>query len=267
MTIQSAILTFALPEDTGADRLEIYSSTTKDGTYSLATTVQYDYGIAEHELDTLDDTLWYRLRFTNSRDNESGPISEPVYGGTFNQAAPFLAISTTSDGAAYATSQDLYEYSGLQPVDVSPSKAAASLRRARAWIDFRVSEMGIDRLEQFSTEVARRKYNASLRIIKEAEINIALGHLYTSLSDDLIIASMRGGQDSAAGSVSIGNTSVQGDALGERSENIIYLATLGQRYEATGERMLSSLDTNSVRLVGEDMRTRSPRFRMPFNGY
>lgn len=264
MTTQSAIITFALPEDTEANSLEIYASATRDGSYDLVTSVQYDYGLAQHEYDQLDDTLWYRIRFVNLRDNEAGPFSEPVYGGQFSAAAPFLAVSTTSDGAAYATSADLYEYSGLQPADVSPSRASAALKRARAWIDYRVAEMGIERLEQFSTDVARRKYNASLRILKEAEINISLGHLYTSMSDDLIMASMRGGEGSMAGTVNIGSTSVQGDALAERSESIIYLATLGQRYERTGERLLSSLDTNSVRLIGTDMRSRSPRFRYPW---
>jgi hypothetical protein len=267
MATQSAVITFALPEDTEADQLQIYASTTQDGTYDLVHTVAYEYGEAQYEFDALNDTYWYRIKFYNSRDGESGPISEAVYGGQFSQAAPFLAVGTTSDGAAFATSQDLYDYSGLQPADVSPSRASASLKRARAWIDFRVAELGIDRLEAFATDVARRKFNASLRILKEAEINIALGHLYTSLSDDLIIANMRGGESAGAGSVSIGNTSVQGDALSERSENIIYLATLAARYEATGEKLLTSLDTNSVRLIGSDQMVRSPKFRYPFNGF
>jgi hypothetical protein len=266
---ESAILTFALPEDVESNRLLIYSSPTRDGTYTLVANVQYDYGMAQHELDELDTGLWYRIQFLNTRDNEAGPISDPVYGGTFGAGAPFLAISSMFDGAAYATSEDLYQYAGLQPSDVSPSRASAALKRARAWIDWRTSEMGIDRLEQFDTDVARRKFNASLRIIKEAEICLALSHLYTSMSDDLIVASMRGGEGSAAagGSVSIGNTSISGDAVGERSESILYLSTLAARYADEGEKLLSSLDTNSVRLVGYDMRVRVPRFRLPFNGY
>jgi hypothetical protein len=267
MALQSAILSFALPEDVESDQLLIYSSPTKDGTYTLAVTTDYDYGLAQYELDTLDEGLWYRIQFKNSRDGESGPLSDPVYGGSFSGASPFLAVGTSYDGAAYATTADLYDYSGLQPADISPSRASAALKRARAIIDYRVAEMGIDRLEAFSTDVARRKFNASLRIVREAEINFALSAIYTNLSDDLIMANLRGGEGSAAGSVSIGSTSVQGDALSERSENILYMATLAKRYEEVGERLLSSLDTNSVRLVGYDNYVRSPRFRMPFNGY
>jgi hypothetical protein len=266
MAIQSAVFTFALPEDTDADQLVLYSSTTKDGSYGIAVTIDYDYGIAQYEYDALDDGLWYRILFRNSHDGESGPISDPVYGGTFAQAAPFLAISTLTDGACFATTQDVYEYSNLQPADINPSRVSAALRRARAWIDWRTAEMGLDRLQNFSEDVARRKYNASLRVVREAEINLALGSIYLNMSDDLIVANARGGEGSMAGTVSIGNTSVQGDALAERGESILYLATLASRYTETGERLLSSLDANSIRLVGYDQQTRGPRFKMPFNG-
>lgn len=266
MAIQSAILTFSLPEDVESDRLEIWAANTKDGSYSQVLVTDYDYGETQYEYDALDEGLWYRIRFYNTRDGEYGPHSDPVYGGAFGQAAPFLAVSSMYDGAAFATSQDLYAYSGLTPADVSPSRASSALKRARAVIDFRVAEMDFERLAQFSTDVARRKHNASLQVLKEAEINIALARLYESLSDDLIMASMRSGEG-ATGSVSIGSTSVQADALSERGESIIYLASLAARYEETGEKLLSMLDTNSVRLVGYDERVRTPRFRYPFNGY
>jgi hypothetical protein len=263
MAIQSAVFTFALPEDTDSDQLLIYSSTMKDGAYSVVLTVDYDYGIAQYEYDQLDDSLWYRIQFNNTHDVEHGPISDPVYGGNFAQGAPFLAISTLTDGANYATTQDVYDYSGLQPADISPSRVSAALRRARAWIDWRTAEMGLDRLANFSQDVARRKYNASLRVVKEAELNLALSSIYINLSDDLIMANMRGGEGSMAGTVSIGNTSVQGDALAERGESILYLATLAQRYQDTGEKLLASLDANSIRLVGYDNYVRSPRFLHP----
>lgn len=267
MAIQSAVFTFALPEDTYSDQLLIYSSTTKDGSYSVVLVVGYTYGIAQYEYDQLDDSLWYRIQFNNTHDGEHGPISDPVYGGTFAAGAPFLAISTMTDGAQYATSQDVYDYSGLQPADISPSRVSAALRRARAWIDWRTAEMGLDRLANFNRDVARRKYNSSLRIVREAEINLALGSIYMNLSDDLIMANARGGEGSMAGTVSIGNTSVQGDALAERAESILYLATLAKRYQEEGERLLGSLDANSIRLVGYDTFVRNPRFVYPSGAY
>lgn len=78
---------------------------------------------------------------------------------------------------------------------------------------------------------------------------------------------MRQGEGAAAGSISIGSTSVSGDTLAERSENILYLATLATRYFAQGELLLASLDTNSIKLVGNDFAIRFPRFRYPFNGF
>lgn len=267
MANQSAFLTFSLPEDLDSDQLIIKASTTEDGTYTTVATVDYDYGTTKYEFDFLDDTLWYKIQFNNSADNEAGPISDPVYGGTFTAAAPFLAVSTTTDGANYATSEDVYGYSGLIAEDISASRVSAALRRARAVIDFRTAEMGLDRFEVFDTDTARRKYNASLRVLKEAEINIALGNLYMNMSDDVIINSIREGSAGSAGAVNIGNTSVSGETLSERSENILYLATLADRYFRQGEQLLSSLDTNSVKLVGEDFTVRIPRFRYPFNGF
>lgn len=267
MTTQSAVITFSLPEDANSDYMYIYSSTTKNGSYSLVTSVDYAYGTTKYEYDSLDDATWYKIRFYNLSDNEFGPYSEPVYGGDFTSAAPFLAVSTTTDGANYATSTDVYEYSHLTSQDVGQSEITRALRQARARIDYRTAEMGLSRFEVFDSETARRKYNATLRLIKEAEINIALSVIYTNLSDDLIIQNMRGGSGSEAGTVSIGSTSVSGDSLAERNESTLYLAALAARYAAQGEEILSSLDTNSIRLVGYDFTVRSPRFKYPFNGW
>lgn len=267
MTIQSATITFSLPEDSNSDYLYIYSATTENGTYSLATSVAYEYGTTKYEYDSLSDSSWYKIRFYNSSDNEYGPYSDPVYGGDFEAAAPFLAVSSTTDGANYATSTDVYRYSHLTTQDVSDSEVSRALKQARARIDYRTAEMGLSRFEVFDSDTAKRKYNATLRLIKEAEINIALSVIYTNLSDDLILENMRGGTGSQAGSVSIGSTSVSGDSLAERNESTLYLAALAARYAAQGEEILSSLDTNSVRLIGYDFTVRSPRFKYPFNGW
>lgn len=267
MTIQSAVIAFSLPEDANSDYLYIYSSSTETGTYSLATSVEYEYGTTKYEYDSLNDTLWYKVRFYNSSDNEYGPYSDPVYGGDFEAAAPFLAVSSTTDGANYATSTDVYRYSHLNAQDVSASEVSRALKAARARIDFRTAEMGLSRFDIFDSDTARRKYNATLRLVKEAEINMALSVIYTNLSDDLIIQNMRGTSGSQAGTVSIGSTSISGDSLAERNESTLYLAALAARYAAQGEEILNSLDTNSVRLVAYDFTVRTPRFKYPFNGW
>jgi hypothetical protein len=73
---------------------------------------------------------------------------------------------------------------------------------------------------------------------------------------------MRGESGSIAGSISIGDTSISGDSIAERSENIIYLATLADRYYLMAERKLGSLDQNSVRLVSTDYRVSFPSWKV-----
>jgi len=267
MSTQVATFTFSLPEDVNANRLDIYASTTESGSYGLVYSADYEYGTTSYEYSAMDDIYWYKIQFVNTTTNATGPYSEPVFGGMFNAHAPFLAVSSSWDGANYATTQDVYDYSDLTSDDVSTSKVSKALRRARAQIDYRTSEMGIDRFDNFDDDTARRKFNASLQILKEAEICLALYQMYTNLSDNIIIRNMRDGVGSIAGSISIGDTSISGDSLAERSENIIYLATLADRYYQMAERLLAQLDQNTVRLLSTDWITRAPRFRYPFNGW
>jgi len=267
MAFFNTTITFSLPEDPAASRLDLYESDAKDGSYGLKTTTPYQYGITSFYATQLDDSKWYKIKFVNVADNTEGPYSEPVFAGTYVAAAPFLAVTSETDGANYATNQDVYDYANLTPEDIVASRVSAALRRARAVIDFRTSEMGFERFNDFDEDTARRKYNASLRILKEAEINIALGNLYQNLSDDRIIENMRLNSSSKVGSISIGDTTIGGDDLADRNESILYLATLSSRYFAQGEILLSSLDTNSVKLVGYDLAVRVPKFRYPFNGW
>lgn len=261
-----ATISFALPEDSESDLIELHGSSAKDGTYGLVEQSDYQYGMTRYEPQNMDDDSWYKIRFRNTNDGTVSPFSDPVFGGQFSDAAPFLAVSTTTDGANYATTQDVYDYSGLTPEDIASSRVSSALRRARAVIDFRTSEMGIERFDTFDEDTARRKYNASLRILKEAEINIALGNLYQNMSDDRIIENARE-QVSSANAVSIGDTSISGDDIADRHESIVFLATLASRYYAQGELLLSSLDTNSVRLVWNELSVRVPQFRFPFHGW
>lgn len=267
MSIQNATLTFSLPEDSAADRIDIYTSSSENGTYTVIYSTSYEYGTTYLVYPNLDTTKWYKLLFINTGTGYAGPASEAVFGGTYDAAAPFVAISTTWDGANYATTQDVYDYADLTSEDMSTSKVSKALKRARAEIDYRTSELGIDRFENLDSDTARRKFNASLVILKEAEICLALHQIYTNLSDNLIIRNMRDGTGSIAGSISIGGTSISGDSLAERDTNIAYIATLAERYYMMAYRKLASLDQTTIRLIPGDLMARVPRFRYPFNGW
>lgn len=271
MATQSAVFKFALPEDTDSDQMRIYSSATKNGTYSLVTTVSYEYGDSTYEYDSLDDTTWYKIQFLNSTDSETGPISDPVYGGDFSNASPFLAVSTGTDGANYATTQDVYDYCTLTTTDVTQARVSQALRRARAVIDLKTADLNLDRFTRtFDTDTSRKKFNATLRVLKEAEINIALGNIYRGLADDLILDRMRdaiagnGSEDSA---VSIGQTSLAEGAGLVNPRHVAELGALANRYLSIGAAMLNALQPPSIRLHFEGEYTQSPRFKYPFNGY
>jgi hypothetical protein len=267
MAIQSAIFSFGLPEDIDTDQLLIYSSSSETGTYTLDSTVAYEYGESFYEYDSLNDTLWYKIQFNNSVDSESGPISEAVYGGNFAKAGPFLAVSTTYDGANYATTRDVYEYSGLTVTDVSSTKVSQALKFARSIIDYRTAEMSIDRYALFDNDVARRKYNATLQMIKLAEIHIATGHLYRTMLDDRILEDART-VSSSAENISIGSTSISGGGLSSKPETLGYLSGLADKYTNAGSAILNSLAPASIRLTPQDpSRPKSPKFKLPFNGY
>jgi hypothetical protein len=150
MAIQTATFTFALPSDVNTNRLDIYSSTSENGTYGIEASTSYQYGDTMYEYANLNDIRWYKILFVNSTRNTQGAFSHPVFGGTFSAAAPFVAISTTWDGANYATTQDVYDYSDLTSDDVSSEKVSHALKRARAEIDFRTAEMGLDRFDTFT---------------------------------------------------------------------------------------------------------------------
>lgn len=267
MALFNATITFGLPDNTGSDVLQIHESTSKNGTYSLKISTNYQYGITDFYAVELNDARWYKIRFYNSESEIYSPFSEPVYGGTWTAAAPFLAISSASDGANYATTEEVYEYANLTTEDISASRVSAALKRARSLIDLRTSEMDFGRFNDFDDDTARRKYNATLRIIKEAEINFALASIYQNLCDDRIIENMRENASSKVGSISIGGVSIGGDDLADRNESLVFLRELSARYEATAEKLLANFDTNSVKLTGYDLAVRVPKFRYPFNGW
>jgi hypothetical protein len=263
MATQSAVITFGLPEDLDSDLLLIEMATVKDGTYAVVASVAYEYGTCKYEYDSLDDTKWYRIRFQNSTDSEYGPYSDQVFGGDFSKASPFLAVSTTTDGAYYSTIQDVYEYSGLTSADASTSKVSNALKRARAVIDLNTAELDLENFDMWDTAIARKKYNATLHILKEAEINIAVGNLYKRIADDIIIEQFRE-VDNQEPSVSIGSTAL-GDRTALKLQSVPHFLALSNRYLTMGAAMISSIQPRSLRLTRETS-DYLPQFKYPFNG-
>jgi hypothetical protein len=255
-----AKLTFALPEDTDSDYFQIWSSATKTGVYAqVGADIDYEYGTVTYEFEDLSTTTWYKIRFYNLTDTQYGPYSDPVYGGDWEDSTkPFLAVSTTSDGANYASIQDVFDYSGLTTEDVTEARVSQALRRSRAIVDLRTAEMGLDRFNYtFNSATTRRKYNASLRIVKEAEICFALGMAYRGLSDDEVISGIR--EPVVLSNMSVGQTSIAVDKSKKGIANSNYFSRLAQKYTLIGASMLQLLQPSSVTLSWKEPSTRLSR--------
>lgn len=257
---REATLTFALPEDAESDFLQIWEATLEGSAYTqVGADIAYEYGDTTYEFNALDTAKWYKIKFRNNTDSTAGPFSDPVYGGDFDsKTKPFLAVSSTTDGANYASTSDVYAYTTLTSADVPATRVSSALRRARALIDLRTMAMDLDRFKYaFDTDVARRKYNAALRVVKEAEINFALSAIFRGLSDDKIMEGIR--DEGADSSISIGSSSISTDTGLSGSQNATMLRRLELRYKQEAEELLDSLRKPSVILTHQEDGNRIPR--------
>lgn len=260
-----ATLTFALPEDNESNYLRIYSSATETGFYSqVGSDISYQYGVTTYQFEDINPTVWYKIRFYNSSENLSGPYSNPVYGGDWDtNTSPFLAVSTTSDGANYATIDDVRTFSGLLSSDVADSRISSGLRRSRAIVDIKTSEMGIDRFTStFQNKVAKRKYNATLQIVKESEINYCLGMIYRGMVDDIIMQGIRG--EDPGGTISIGQTSINTNSAGAGPDSYKQLERLSLLYTQRATVLLSMIQPSSIAISWQEPGIRAGRYYPKF---
>lgn len=261
----NATFTFALPEDTDSNYLQLWSATTETGTYSqVGSDIAYSYGETTYEYTSLSTTTWYKIRFYNSTEGNYGPYSEPVYGGNWSTSTnPFLSVSTTTDGANYATIQEVRDFSGLNSDMVTDDRVSQCLRRARAIVDIKTSDMGIDRFANFASDIARKKYNASLRLVKEAEINYSLGMIYRGMIDDIIISGLN--STSLPANISIGTTTLNLESSAKNSNSYRQLEKLSVMYTQRATVLLSIIQPSTINVSWKDPQANnmSPKFLWP----
>jgi hypothetical protein len=262
MAIVSAIFTFALPDDVNSDKLRIYRSNTETGSYALDTTFNYTYGYRAQEYDSVDDTKWYKIQFYNSVDDEAGPMSDPVYGGDFGERdTPFLALSSSFDGAYYASATDVFNLTGLTLSDISVAKVQSILRSTRAYIDLRLDSVNLSKFRRFwGSSDSRRKYNATLRVIKDVETNLAASVIFRSLSDDEQLGVIRGTAGKGKRSISIGSTSITSDNPGLVAET---LNELSVRYASYAASLFNSIMPSTTPIAYSDNYQKGPLFIHP----
>ena len=261
MATVSAIFTFALPDDTSSDKFRIYVSDSEVGAYTLDTTFNYSYGYRTQEYDSIDDTKWYKIQFYNSVEDEAGPKSNPVYGGDFgDRDTPFLALSSSFDGANYASATDLYNLTNLTTTDISVSKVQDILRSTRAYIDLRLNDVNLSMFTRFfGSSVARKKYNAALRVIKNIELNLSAAVVFMNMSNSRKLAIAKGTTPDTT-AISVGSTSVQSVSSGIATA---VFDGLSSRYASMAASLFNSIAPNTVSLSYSDNFSYGPGWMGP----
>ncbi len=246
MATYSGYLMTGIPVNDEVDILNIYSSTTSSGVFSLEDSLEYAYS-TKITAYNIDETKWYQIAFESSSTGYVTPNSEATEGSAILKTAPVLEITSSNDGSSFASVQDVYDRSNMTPVDVPESDISYSLSVARAFIDLRLSTISIDRYREFGNSVRLRKYNAVLRLIKDTEINYCLSLVYKHMADDKIMENTTAGVKTSA-SVSVGQTSIAGIESPDSIETATFFDALSTRYAAYAADLLSSLSPNYVPL-------------------
>lgn len=191
MATVTRFITYKIPEKSDYTSLLIYSSTTESGTYTLDDTLAYSYPTRATEYASLDTTKWYKIRFANS--TEYSPYSVPFFGGSYDDREQFAAITTTFDGAGFASVSGFYSVTNLSTAQVEVADAAEALGTARAYIDLVTDDNSPYRFRRdWGNDITRRKYNASIEITKKAEIYFAASLVYQDIADDKMMISISG---------------------------------------------------------------------------
>lgn len=284
-----AKLSFSLPHDIESDQLLIFSAGTVDGLYVAhpSNPHPYQYGDNTVEVEDFNNTRWYKIQFNNSKTLQYGPLSVAVDGSRWNESLPDLFVSTSSDQALYATVQDVLDYThgSLQKIITamgtgwSATRITKALKYARSIVDLRCAEMDFARFtDVFSVETAKKKFNAALNIIKEAETCYALGSIYQGLVDERLSKNI---VDAIAGTsvgdwdvVSIGQTSLStgnwrpsGGAVMSDTELSDAIQNLANQYFRMGAALLSSLHPPTVAVISQERyRPLTPLDRVRFFG-
>lgn len=265
MAIVKGVFVHSIPEDANADILRILESSTENGSYTVTGSYEYIHGYRTVEHNAIDTLKWYKIEFYNSSDGTVSARSDAIYGGDYDKSKPFVALSTTFDGAGFATASELYSFSHLTEEDVSVSEVQRKLKMSRSFIDLVTETQDIDKFSRiYTADIARRKYNAYLNIVKRAEISYALALIYRDLADDIVMRNFRNDHPDLDG-VSIGQTSI---SLSESNDIQLaeYLESKSQSYGQQAISIIQSLLPTSIPLFYGDGMVRE-RFVHPQDIY
>ena len=189
--LDKVVITISLPKDVEADRIDLQEAATSGGAYSSIDVRDYDGEQTVEYLALIDDTMFYKIQFSELATGNVSPLSNFVAGSDFAKTLPFLAITDRFDGAGYATTAEVYTKTGLTTSYISDARMAELLKEARAYMDVWLNESTFEQwTRSFEGDVARRKYNQQLELQKQAEIAYAASKAYLHVGDENLVSMM-----------------------------------------------------------------------------
>ena len=242
MSTFSGYFLVGIPDNIKSDKINVYTSTTSSGVFSLESTVSYSYPNKTIEY-VIDEDKFYKISFTEESTGWLSPLSEVIYGSKIQNTVPPVTITSSTDGASFSTPDDVYELTKLTETDVSQKDVQYALTMARAYIDLKTTNLSIFRFSSFDTNTAKKKYNATIRILKDVEINYAASLIYRDLADNAILKNVLDGK-STSQSISVGATSIGGIEDSSSTTIANYLDALSTRYASYAFGLLNSVMPN-----------------------
>jgi len=246
MATVTAKLTLGLPDDNDSDQVKLYVSATETGSFTLDQTLTYSFGQEVIDSIVLDTTKWYKIAFNNTTSSVEGTQSEAVEGADWEKGKPFFAITSFFDSIPFAVPQDVYDASNLSATEYSIVKTQQALKIARAKIDIFLVEQESERYSEiYESGISKRKFNAQMVLIKEAEINYSLGIIFRDLADDQAITEIAAAR--TLSNIKIGTTSIKHDI--NKVVTSLMLDNRSKTYEKRGDDLLNTLMPNGIELV------------------
>lgn len=246
MATYSGYLLTGIPDNPNADQLLVASGLTSSGAFTLDNTLSYTYPTKTTPY-SINESRWYKVAFKQASNSWQTPYSEAIDGAQILKNIPQLAITSTYDGISYSTPQDVYDRANLTIADTPINDVNYAISVARSFIDLRMSTLSVNRYSTFSQNVAQKKFNGLLKLLKDVEINFALSLIYKNLADDALMQKVRNGESTST-SVSVGQTSVAGIKAPGSTEISTYLDALSTRYASYATSLLDTLVPNYVPL-------------------
>lgn len=260
-------LAISLPDDTSANFVRLYKSDTLTGSYTLDQSLVYTYGLETIDAVTIDSVKYYKIAFYNSSTLVEGNLSDAVLGSVWQTGKPSVRLTSLYDGNPLSTSTDVYNESGLTTSDFTEVRVNSAIKASKARIDLLLGETAYEKYGiNNESNVSRRKYNAELEVLKQAEVSFALASIYQDMAAETIVENKTAGT-SESRVVSIGSATISSEDNPGGINVAKYLENKSEIYMKKGQDLLRTIAPPSVDLSYSGLGTSKSKFINPTTQY